>query len=405
MPKVIIRQTTPPDVDIEINGVNEGSVVSGGAAAINLEDSNGDPVIPESVTVVGDTFTVELPAASTGWVRNPDWLPLPDISATNNKMVCLYLVYESGGNDVRFNCTTNAFQVDWGDGSALETIGVSTHVYDYAAITSPIKVDEYGRNYKQVIIEVTELIVNSIFEFRPANNIITKGYSCGDIRTTMTSLVRLSFSYAPNLEIFEQFGVTQSLNFNSFYQNKLPYLKQFHLNPISSIQNQSSFSQIGEVSNFVYEDNGSTTCNSLLLRARIRRAELKGSLITSASGVINECQLLEEAVIDFPLVQNISNIANNCMRLRKLTFTNCSNITISTGAFDNCSSLEELILTGMTVGFSVRNSRMSSAALLALANSVGPANGSQTVITTGNPDASDPAYIAVFNSKGYTVTT
>jgi hypothetical protein len=51
-----------PDVSIEINGVNEGSVVSGGTAAINLKDSNGDPVTPDSVTVVGDTFTVEVPS-------------------------------------------------------------------------------------------------------------------------------------------------------------------------------------------------------------------------------------------------------------------------------------------------------------------------------------------------------
>jgi len=51
-----------PDVDIEINGVNEGSVVSGGTAAINLVDGGGDPVTPDSVTVVGDTYTVEVPS-------------------------------------------------------------------------------------------------------------------------------------------------------------------------------------------------------------------------------------------------------------------------------------------------------------------------------------------------------
>jgi hypothetical protein len=55
-----------PDVDIEINGVNEGSVVSGGTAAINLVDSGGDPVTPDSVTVVDNTYTVEVPSGGGG---------------------------------------------------------------------------------------------------------------------------------------------------------------------------------------------------------------------------------------------------------------------------------------------------------------------------------------------------
>jgi hypothetical protein len=63
---ITITKRPCPDVDIEINGVNEGSVVSGGTAAINLVDGGGDPVTPESVTVVGDTFTVEVPSGGGG---------------------------------------------------------------------------------------------------------------------------------------------------------------------------------------------------------------------------------------------------------------------------------------------------------------------------------------------------
>lgn len=50
------------DVSINVNGTTEGSVVSGGTAAINLVDGSGDPVTPDSVTVVGDMFTVEVPS-------------------------------------------------------------------------------------------------------------------------------------------------------------------------------------------------------------------------------------------------------------------------------------------------------------------------------------------------------
>jgi hypothetical protein len=49
-----------PDSQINVNGVDEGDVVSVKTIDVNLEDSLGDPVTPTSVGLVGNTLTIEV---------------------------------------------------------------------------------------------------------------------------------------------------------------------------------------------------------------------------------------------------------------------------------------------------------------------------------------------------------
>jgi hypothetical protein len=65
---IVPTAPTPDPVTIEIDGVNEGTVASGGTAEILLEDSGGNPVTPDSVTKVGDVFTVVVPAGGSGLI-------------------------------------------------------------------------------------------------------------------------------------------------------------------------------------------------------------------------------------------------------------------------------------------------------------------------------------------------
>jgi PKD repeat protein len=54
-----------PDSQINVNGVNEGDVVSVKTIDVNLEDSLGDPVTPTSVVLVDNTLTIEVPSGAT----------------------------------------------------------------------------------------------------------------------------------------------------------------------------------------------------------------------------------------------------------------------------------------------------------------------------------------------------
>jgi PKD repeat protein len=54
-----------PDSQINVNGVDRGDVVSIKTIDVNLEDSLGDPVVPTSVGLVGNTLTIEVPTGAT----------------------------------------------------------------------------------------------------------------------------------------------------------------------------------------------------------------------------------------------------------------------------------------------------------------------------------------------------
>jgi hypothetical protein len=54
-----------PDSQINVNGVDEGDVVSVKNIDVNLEDSLGAPVVPTSVGLVGNTLTIEVPSGGS----------------------------------------------------------------------------------------------------------------------------------------------------------------------------------------------------------------------------------------------------------------------------------------------------------------------------------------------------
>jgi hypothetical protein len=141
-----------PDSQINVNGNNEGNVVSVKTIDVNLTDGT-NPVTPNDVTLVGNTLTIEVPAGGE-WQRNPLW---PQIPSTPDRAFIVWAVFEDEVvNGVSIRCITGTGQnIDWGDGSSV--IGgaeTETHSYDYATLTTPIIMHPTGRNYKPVLIEV-----------------------------------------------------------------------------------------------------------------------------------------------------------------------------------------------------------------------------------------------------------
>jgi hypothetical protein len=65
-------------------------------------------------------------------------------------------------------------------------------------------------------------------------------------------------------------------------------------------------------------------------------------------------------------------------------------------------SMETLILTGMTRGFTIDDCNMSATAINALFTSLGTASGSQTINVRRNP-GSATCTTSIATSKGYTV--
>ena len=96
------------------------------------------------------------------WVRDPNWLALPDITG-QQKFVGLYAIFAES-NYIALSATTSAgtYTVDWGDGTSPVNIASGTqanYLYDYATVPgSPIT--HNGQSYKQVIVTVTPTTAN-----------------------------------------------------------------------------------------------------------------------------------------------------------------------------------------------------------------------------------------------------
>lgn len=90
-------------------------------------------------------------SSSLSYVRSSTYLPLPDISNTNNAFVGLYAIFPTNGY-VSF-VVSGKYTVDWGDGTTNNYAAGATadHTYIFNRVNSQVTT----QGYKQVIIKIT----------------------------------------------------------------------------------------------------------------------------------------------------------------------------------------------------------------------------------------------------------
>ena len=92
------------------------------------------------------------------WTRPSDWLTLPTMTESSEKMVALVAVHPHDSNYFAFTitCFTGTYSVNWGDGTsnANVTSGVQVNkLYTYS--TAALNGTESTRGYRQAIVQVT----------------------------------------------------------------------------------------------------------------------------------------------------------------------------------------------------------------------------------------------------------
>lgn len=134
------------------------------------------------------------------------------------------------------------------------------------------------------------------------------------------------------------------------------------------------------------------------------------SNVTSMSSMFNNCSLLVEVpLFDTSNVTNTGTMFNGCSSLVEVELTDCSKVTNTNNMFGTtirstqATSLERLILPGMTSGFNLRNTKMGAPALNDFFHSLGTASGSQTINITGAPGAAE-CDKSIATTKGWTIT-
>jgi hypothetical protein len=420
-----------PDSQINVNGNNEGNVISVKPINVNLTDGT-NPVTPDSVTLVGNTLTLEAPVIN--WKRNPLWQPIPPDDNTGTKAYFIYGVFEDAQNNPRI-VTTSGVQINWGDGTIVTSTGNDTHTYNYASIVAPIIAHPLGGNYKPVLVTITAPTVAQIHTFNMNNNQHGEQWLdaviyAGDGTTTATNgACRYNMFRSRLLERFKCKHPQSAQAANSNFENcislrvfdvpsdffnyfiTLPnvmlragnYCTLPNITSPASIVGQA-FSQSRLKVGSITLNSATTLQNFMVFTASGEVGNIEALICTDGRGFGSSINvnLQKVGAINMPLLQNATEMFRNGNMPSIVFISTCANINNTLAMFDGCQNLQECIMPNLTIGVSLNGCRMSAQALNDFMTSIGTASGSQTLDLRNNP-GSATCDTTIGTGKGYTV--
>ena len=382
----------------------------------------------------------EYPQVITGdtWVRNSDWINLPEINAGDKQMYGIFAVYEGRdtSNYLGINLVgSSTSTIYWGDGTSQVATSNTQYEkqYVYSATTGNVSVDSLDRNYKQVL-------VNIVFSGNVTGIYLDRGTIRGkvinwlDVIVDCSTATILRTSNIRKAVYMERYRVLQNSvqNMGSTDQ-QMTSLRIFDHDLSAATSLASAFIYIGNPikSNSSFLSINSDSCSSLasayqystiknfgdvnsILSSNILSTfgycvnletvgDINLPVCTSMSSAFLWCASLESVgTINTPSVTTLTNTFLGCGKLKSVIFTECSGVTTTTSAFGNCYGLSELIMPNLTVGVNISACSMRSAELDTFFTSAGTASGSQTITITNNPGAAT-CNTSIATGKGFTV--
>jgi surface protein len=244
------------------------------------------------------------------WVRPSDWLAMPTIGASEQKIVGLFAVYDTDANYVAFRCQGN-YTVDWGDGTTTNHSSntVAQKNYTYSSISSSTF---SSRGYRQVLITITP---------QAGQNLTYLNLSEIDSTNRRASIPWLDLQVnTPN--------ITSQSNF--FIANNSSTIWLAHLERVR-------ITAIGSLTSMANLFLNCTALKSVFIS--------NTSAVTNMNGMFSGCISLETIpLFDTSLVTNMANMFNNCNSLKNVPLFNTANVTNMGTMFNSCSMLQSLPL-------------------------------------------------------------
>lgn len=381
------------------------------------------------------------------WIRPAGWLQMPTITAAENKLAFLFAVYENEENcfTLNYGSTTCNYTVDWGDGTTL-TINnlnaIQTKRYDYSLINSIVLQDNFGINYKQVIVTVT---LNSgtlaAWVISPSSAATRTGKS-QILESVLSHSHSVSFAarQQPLMESLKIIKLIPTGVVSNQYQNFVS-LRNFegfeNIDTTNTTTSTSAFNAIGPVwqtLNFTW-NSGASGMTSILSGSRIKKFGNmtflgNGGLSTALSGCpsleeIGDINLGNHNALTSMFINNFSlrkigtittggtsigiiAMFQNCYSLEEIVFTSAANVTsLASTTFATCVSLRRLVLPGLRFSVTAPVGSLQRDGILEFITSLGTASTTQNVTLTGNPGLDDltAAEInAILTPKNWTYT-
>jgi len=315
------------------------------------------------------------------WTRPADWLPLPDLSEGQEKLVGLFAVYDNDSNFVAFRCA-GAYHVDWGDGTSEDVASNTTaqHRYDrdsYAALGSGT---DCSRGYRQAIITVTpqagQHLTSISLDYRHNGTAAAYATQWLDVAVVGAYLTSLRIGGTTGrLHMLEQFrlvGLHGITNMNNMFYNchslqSVPLFDTANVTSMSSmfygccslqsvpLFNTANVTNMNSMFSYCYSlqsvplfDTASVTnMSSMFSRCySLQSVPLFNTAnVTNMSGMFYYCYSLQSVpLFNTANVTNMSSMFSNCYSLQSVPLFNTANVTNMSNMFNGCCSLQSVPL-------------------------------------------------------------
>jgi hypothetical protein len=434
-------EVTSASSNLSINGV-QSEIISGGTT-FNL-NATLDGVTGGTYNAATDTLSF---TSATGWIRDPNWMVMPTLTASDERLYALVLVFENRYNIVGVTFNSTSANINWGDGtSVISNGGLRTKVYDYASLSGTINVSPSGENYKQALIDVTRVGVTissmdwmtlTSVNYYGGNNIVDMNFSLPSLTTCNLSLDPLSGSKGMTMlqrlriwsvgtiasQFFRGLKSLRVVQFPAIFQGALTnaFLNGGEVADCGDINFGTSTSVVNFWSGSGLNKHGNYTANSVVGNGvnyaaycshLTKFGTINATSQTSFDSFFYENFTLGSiGLITAPSATNLTSMFFRCTILGSVQFANCAAVTTTASIFGNCVGLFDCVMPNLTRGVSFAGTAMGNYGMGRFANSIGTASGAQTITITGTPfgalvtagDATALAIRLVMTGKGYTI--
>ena len=298
---------------------------------------------------------------ATSLVTPTEWLPIPELTETDQKVHILIAVYDCSSNFTAFTCSGN-YTVDWGDG-VIENFTAGTkaeHTYNYSNTSlNSDTVSKYG--YKQCLLTITPQSGQTFtsLDFDQYHNSIGSGMNYDMTQPfvamsiagqSISSLILSQTKTYVNFNVLKYFrlqknNITNMTNiFNSCYSlTTIPLLNTSSVTSMNDMFNSCySLTTIpllntSSVTNMTNIFNGCRSLTTIPL--------LNTSLVTSMNGMFYSCYSLTTIpLLDTSLVTSMNDMFNSCYSLTTIPLLDTSLVTSISFMFYSCYSLTTIPL-------------------------------------------------------------
>jgi hypothetical protein len=328
--------------------------------------------------------------AQASWVRPAEWLAMPAMTASDQRIAMLVAVKDNDMNVVWFQIGASAgCTIDWGDGvvESFGSGGTFGHKYQYS--DADLTDTSATLGYKQALINVTipsgDITSFQLGQYNPPTGLFASGYTYNisydyaiDIKEIKCSLPNVSngalyFGGAVAIIMAEKvtclaYGGTSAASMF----NNMPMLQIIDMN-LSAITDYSScfancysLKTVPQLNNTGLASYSSAfqNCYSLITIPAFHSASslnstfsgcraleyvptIVGRLTAASSIIFGSCSNLRKATIDITSVSNYANssIFTGCSSLEEVTIV-ALDTTQHSSQFNACSSLKKV--TGLT---------------------------------------------------------